>query len=148
MISISDTRGDPRWPGFCAAAQACGVHSMLCVPLRIDEQCIGTLTLYADQAAAFSGPDIRLVELFAALAALSLADAQRAEQLREAITSRDLIGQSKGIIMERFKVDVETAFDVLVRTSQALNVKLAEIARHLTQTGELMGAAPASPADE
>jgi hypothetical protein len=32
--------------------------------------------------------------------------------------------------------------------SQALNVKLAEIARHLTQTGELVGAAPASPADE
>lgn len=142
IIGISDTRDDMRWPEFSAAAQACGVCSMLCAPLWIDERCIGTLTLYSTRRAAFSRPDIQLLELFAALAALALAEAQRAEQLREAIISRDMIGQAKGILMERYKINGEAAFNILTRTSQALNVKLVAVARQLTETGEL----PAVPA--
>jgi GAF domain-containing protein len=143
LISISDTADDPRWPGFCAAAHACGVRSMLCAPLWGDEHCLGALTLSSHRAAAFGRSDIQLVQLFAALAALSLAEAQLAGQLREAMHSRDLIGQAKGILMERYKVDAEAAFAMLARASQALNVKLAAIARHLTETGELLGPVPA-----
>jgi len=144
VMCISDTSTEQRWPGFCTAAQAHGVRSMLCVPLRIGEQCLGTLTLFSHQVAAFGPPDVALVELFAALAALSLADAQRAGQLREAIASRDLIGQAKGILMERFKISEQDAFGRLSRASQALNLKLAEVARHLTETGELLGPGPSA----
>jgi hypothetical protein len=87
--------------------------------------------------------DIKLIELFAALAAITLAEAQRADHPREAITSRDLIGQAKGIIMERYKVSDQAAFAALVRTSQTLNMKLTSLARHLVETGELFN----SPGD-
>jgi len=137
IVIIADTRDKPRWPGFGAAALDCGVHSMLCAPLWVDEQCFGTLTLFSAEPAAFSQQDIRLLELFTALA---LAEAQRAEQLREAIRSRDLIGQAKGILMERERIDDKTAFGRLVRASQDLNVKLVEVARHLSETGEFLGA--------
>jgi GAF domain-containing protein len=140
VITISDTRDDMRWPEFTAAARACDVRSMLCAPLWIDERCIGTLTLYSPQRAAFSRRDERLIELFAVLAALALAEAQRAEQLREAILNRDVIGQAKGILMERYKVGDEAAFSALARTSQALNVKLTAVARHLIRTGEFLSA--------
>jgi GAF domain-containing protein len=144
-IIVRDTRDDARWPRFCAAAQACGVGSMLCVPLWSGERRLGALSLYADQPHAFSERDVRLIELLAALAALTLAEAQQAEQLRAAIASRDLIGQAKGILMERFGMDSEAAFGALVRVSQELNLKLSAIARHLTETGEFPGAAgPAS----
>jgi GAF domain-containing protein len=139
VICIADTGEDARWPGFCAAARACGVRSMLCAPLWIDEGCMGTLTLYSQQAGAFGPPDVRLIELFAALAALSLAEAQRTAHLREAMVNRDLIGQAKGILMERYKIGAEDAFAMLARASQDLNLKLAAIARHLTETGELLG---------
>jgi len=139
VIILEDTRDDARWPRFCAAAQACGVGSMLCVPLWAGERRLGALSLYADEPNAFSERDVQLVELFATLAAVALAEAQQAEQLRAAIASRDLIGQAKGILMERFGMDGESSFNVLVRVSQDLNVKLSAIARHLTETGELPG---------
>jgi GAF domain-containing protein len=144
VIVVDDTRDDVRWPRFCAAAQACGVSSMLCVPLWAGDRRLGALSLYADQPNAFNERDVRLIELFAALAALALAEAQQAEQLRAAIASRDLIGQAKGILMERFHLDSEAAFRALVRVSQDLNLKLSALARHLTETGELPGP-PAQP---
>lgn len=137
MIVVSDTGDDTRWPEFSAEAQAREVRSLLCAPLWASDRCMGSLTLYSQRPAAFSQQDVQLIELFAALAALALAEAQRTSQLREAITTRDLIGQAKGILMERYKISADTAFSTLNRTSQTLNVKLAAIARHLTQTGEL-----------
>jgi GAF domain-containing protein len=139
MIQVSDTTDDDRWPQFCADAQASGVRSMLCAPLWINEQRLGTLTLYAPQPAAFGKQDIQLIELFAALAALALADAQHNEQLRQAMTTRDIIGQAMGILMERYKVDSDAAFRALARASQARKMKVSAIARHLTETGELLG---------
>jgi len=139
---IADTRDEPRWPGFGAAALEWGVRSMLCAPLWIDERCFGALTLYSAEPGAFSRQDIQFVELFAALAALALAEALRAEQLRGAISTRDLIGQAKGILMERYKISGEAAFARLIRSSQATNVKLAEVARHVTETGKLLEAGP------
>jgi AmiR/NasT family two-component response regulator len=66
-----------------------------------------------------------------------------AELLRElseldaAVASRDLIGQAKGILMERFKLTPDQAFDLLRDRSQHLNIKLSELAEHLATTGEL-----------
>jgi len=65
------------------------------------------------------------------------------EQLNEALSSRDVIGQAKGILMERLHVTPEDAFDILRTSSQQLNLKLREIAERLTETGELVdGTAP------
>ena len=53
------------------------------------------------------------------------------------MTSRDLIGQAKGILMERFRLTAHQAFDVLSRVSQELNRKLVDVATELTETGAL-----------
>jgi AmiR/NasT family two-component response regulator len=57
--------------------------------------------------------------------------------LQQALLSRDVIGQAKGILMERLKVTPEVAFDVLREASSRLNVKLRELARQVAETGEL-----------
>jgi AmiR/NasT family two-component response regulator len=115
------------------------VRSMLCVPLWIDERSLGALSLYASQVAAFTDLHERVTTLLATFAALALAEAQRADQLHDALESRDVIGQAKGILMERHSITADAAFGVLSRVSQAENVKLAEIARQLVQTGKLQG---------
>jgi GAF domain-containing protein len=139
-VRVADTLADGRWGEFCATAAGLGVRSMLCVPLGVDERLVGTLSLFADRPAAFTDRDERLTTLFATLAALALADAQRAQQLRTALESRDLIGQAKGILMERNRITASEAFDRLSEQSQLRNVKLTVVAGHLVETGELLGA--------
>lgn len=51
--------------------------------------------------------------------------------LREALTSRDLIGQAKGILMASEGVSADEAFDILRRASQRMNVKLRDVAAQL-----------------
>jgi AmiR/NasT family two-component response regulator len=93
--------------------------------------------LYADRAAAFGDPHERVAVLLAAFAALALAEAQRAGQMHDALGNRDIIGQAKGVLMERHRITADAAFGVLSRVSQAENRKLAEVARRLVETGEL-----------
>jgi hypothetical protein len=57
--------------------------------------------------------------------------------LQQALLSRDVIGQAKGILMERLKCTPEDAFDLLRRSSQRLNVKLRDVARGLAESGEI-----------
>jgi GAF domain-containing protein len=138
LVQVADTSDEIRWPQFCATARACDVRSLLCMPLWINERNLGALTLYSSQAAAFGPGDRRLISLFATLAALALHEAQRTDQLREAISRRDVIGQAKGILMERHRINSDAAFATLSRASQAANAKLTEVARHLVETGELL----------
>jgi GAF domain-containing protein len=137
VFRIEDTRQEQRWPQFSAEAARLNVRSMLCVPLWVDERGLGALSLYADQAAAFSDLHERVTTLLATFAALALAEAQRADQMHEALGNRDVIGQAKGILMERHGVTADAAFGVLSRVSQAENMKLAGIARRFVETGEL-----------
>lgn len=136
-IEVTDMRTDTRWPEFAHAAVELGVHSMLCVPLWVDERRLGSLSLYAGSPAAFDGNARRLAELYATHAALALLEAQRAEQMQRAIASRDLIGQAKGVLMCRHHITAEQAFDVLKRASQVHNRKLVDIAETVAGTGEL-----------
>jgi hypothetical protein len=57
--------------------------------------------------------------------------------MQDALGNRDVIGQAKGLLMERHGVTPDAAFGVLSRVSQAENMKLAEIARRLVDTGKL-----------
>lgn len=139
IFRIEDTGRDERWPRFSAEAARMNVRSMLCVPLWIDERSLGALSLYAGQAAAFTDLHERVTILLATFAAHALAEAQRAGQLHDALDNRDFIGQAKGILMERHSITADAAFGVLSRVSQAENMKLAEIARHLAETGALPG---------
>jgi GAF domain-containing protein len=144
VIRIEDTREDLRWPDFNVAAVRLNVRSMLCVPLWIDERGLGALSLYADQAAAFSDLHERVTILLATFAALALAEAQRANQMHDALRNRDIIGQAKGILLDRHGITADAAFSVLSRVSQAENLKVAEIARRFVETGEL----PSGPGPE
>jgi signal transduction histidine kinase/DNA-binding response OmpR family regulator len=65
-------------------------------------------------------------------------------QLRQALQTNRTTGTAVGIIMTRYDLDAERAFQVLVRTSQQSNRKLHDIAEELVRTGELLGV-PSTP---
>lgn len=145
VIRIEDTRHDARWPQFCARAQEYGIRSLLCAPMWADERCLGTLSLYGEQPAVFTSYDEQITSLFATLAALALAEAQRTDQLRAALGNRDFIGQAKGILMHRDGITAEAAFACLTHASQKTNTKLVDVARRLAETGELASVPAAGP---
>lgn len=131
---------DERWPGFGPAAVLEGVDSILAVPFTYGTQ-IGALNLYARLPRAFSIVDRARGQMLASLAALALSTAQshededrRTANLNTALSTREVIGQAQGILMERERITAEQAFDVLRRASQRLNIKLREVAQDLIDT--------------
>ena len=136
-IRVDDLATETRWPGYAERALALGVASMLCVPLSVDEQQLGSVSLYATDRAAFTLADEYVARLFASQAALALAEAHRADQMRHALSSRDVIGQAKGILLERHRITADEAFRLLSRHSQQVNRKLVDVARALAETGTL-----------
>ncbi len=140
IVRVDDVGADDRWPEFAREASALGVGSMMCFQLFVEGDQLGALNIYARTAGVFDdeGQDIGL--LFASHAAVALAGAEHESHLRTGLTTRDLIGQAKGILMERHKITAEQAFGVLARVSQELNRKLVEVAREVTATGAVPGA--------
>ena len=57
--------------------------------------------------------------------------ARETEQLRRALETRDIIGQAKGMLMERFDIDATAAFALLVKLSQDSNTRLVDVAQKL-----------------
>ena len=86
LVCIDDTHDEQRWPEFTARAVELGVRSVICVPLWVSEDVLGTLSLYSQQDRVF-GPYVQVTELVAAHAALALATATLVQQLRSAFST-------------------------------------------------------------
>jgi hypothetical protein len=100
---------------------------------------LGALNLHSKAANAFGEASRTVGLVFAAHAAVALSSAIHDEQMEDALQSRDVIGQAKGILMAREGVDAQEAFDMLRRASQRLNVKLRDVASGVIDRS---GAAP------
>jgi GAF domain-containing protein len=138
-VRIHDIDHEERWPRFAAEAREEGMRSMLCFQLFVAGDTLGALNLYSRQANAFTEESETIGLVFASHASIALAGAQKEEHLRAAIGTRDLIGQAKGILMERFKITAVQAFEVLARSSSHTNRKLEDVADELCATGTLPG---------
>ncbi len=92
---------------------------------------MGALNFYAERPHAFDQESVELGLVFATHISLAWAVVRRQEQFRSALASRDLIGQAKGMIMERYRVDAVHAFELLKRLSQISNSKVVDVAQAL-----------------
>ncbi|WP_265446361.1 GAF and ANTAR domain-containing protein [Flexivirga meconopsidis] len=132
---------DDQWGGWGPAAARLGIESALATQLSgRDGRRLGALNLFWRQPHAFDSNDIAFATLFSRHAAIALEVAQTQEGLRTALDARKLIGQAQGILMERYRLDPDRAFEVLRRFSQEKNLKLRDVAAHLVGTGSLPAA--------
>lgn len=135
VIRIDDVALDERWPAYCRdAVEQTPIRSIMSFQLFADHQMMGALNFYAEQPDAFDNDAVELGLIFATHTALAWKLVRREEQFRSALASRDIIGQAKGMIMERFKVDAVQAFELLKRLSQNSNTALAVVARQLVES--------------
>jgi hypothetical protein len=141
-VHSPDLRGESNWPRYGPSAAERGYLSVLSTALLPDvtpPRLSGALNVYSTAAGKLGDDTTRAQTLLLAThAALALAGTRavqlaelREAHLRRALDTRDMIGQAKGILMQRRGLTAEEAFDLLRRTSQDLNVKLAELANTL-----------------
>lgn len=137
-----DLRRDRRWPRYGTEAAEAGFHAQLAALLT--ENGSGkrsALNIYSHSPHVFDQASIETAEVFAAHAAVAMGFVHTVENLSDAITSRQMIGQAVGIVMERYQLSEGRAFDFLVRVSRNSNTKVsviaADIITGLNKRGEI-----------
>lgn len=140
-VLVADLGVDDRWPLLGARTAARGIRSWLSVPVPSGtHRAPDVLTLLADRPHAFDAPSVAAAERFAAELAVAVHHVRTVVGLEQALHRRDIIGQAKGVLVERHTVSSEEAFAALVRRSQHSNTKLVEIARQeLKEVGSRNG---------
>jgi GAF domain-containing protein len=132
LVRIDDLSAELRWPDFVKdAVKLTPVRAVLSVPLFTARRHSAALNLYAAETGVFGEDSIELGLLFATQTALVWSLIRRSEQFKSALASRDIIGQAKGIVMERFGLDAVDAFELIKKLSQDSNTPVAEIARRM-----------------
>lgn len=140
VITSGDLANDDRWPKWGQQiARELGVQSSLSYRLFTSGRSLGALNLFSRRTNAFTDEDVLDGLALAAHVAVALAAAMKEDQLLRALRTRTTIGQAQGILMERFDIDADHAFDVLRRVSSQSNRKLREIAAELVQNRRTPG---------
>ena len=146
LTEIADTRSESRWPDYTRRAAERGNLSSLSIPLPIDPdaEVTGALNIYARRPKAFDDASRSVATRFAPYAAVATGNLyayqsarDMADNLQNALASRAVIDQAKGILIERHKLTADQAFQMLAQASMNANRKVRDVADHLVRTGEL-----------
>jgi GAF domain-containing protein len=134
IIHVADLTTDERFPLYARdALTETPIRSVMAFQMWIAGEQMGALNVYAETTHAF-GPQTREIGLvFASHSSVAWNAARRDEQFKRALTSRDVIGQAKGMLMERYGVNAIQAFDLLRKLSQDSNTPLIQIAADLIE---------------
>lgn len=132
VVRVDDLRTETRWPQYVSDAQAAiPFRSILSLRMFTATDSFGSLTLFATPPNAFAPEVEEIASVFAAHATAAWASAVRGAQYADALASRDIIAQAKGMVMERFHIDALAAFALLSRLSQDTNTRVIDVAHQL-----------------
>ena len=154
LILLKDMATEKRWPSYTPVALEVGARSSLSVPLPVENYLVGALNLYATRPGAFTDHSVRVGVSLAAhiTAALSYAESatahrDRVEQLNQALESRGIIEQAKGMIMVQQRCSADKAFALLRKLSMDENIRLQDLATSLvaSASGQPVRVRPISP---
>ncbi len=134
---VCNTETDERWPVWGPRVAREGAGSVLAIRLATETETLGALNLYAAAPDAFTRDDVDLALVYAVHATNAMQSARLITGLSTAVQSRHLIGVAQGILMSRYDLSMDEAFEVLRRYSSHANVKLRDIAALVAETRAL-----------
>lgn len=127
-----------RWPDFAAVAAKAGVASVHAVPMRLRDAVVGALNLFGATPGSLKDSDLRLAQALADVATISLIQDRAAvdrtlvnEQLQNALDSRVILEQAKGVLSHSGDLDMPAAYAALRTYARDHNIKLTELSRAL-----------------
>jgi GAF domain-containing protein len=143
VVRVSDVRQESgRWPEFSATASRLSLAGVAAIPMRLDNQIIGALNLYSSAPRAWSDESIAVAQVMADVATSYLVNAsklrqqqQLSEQLQEALESRVVIEQAKGIIAYQHSFTVDQAYQRMRAHARNNNASLRVVAEAVVAVG-------------
>ncbi len=139
-VLVDDLASSERFGVEPKMVSSSGVKSSFSIPLKAGPHTIGVLNLYSLSTQAFSEEDRSIALLLSHSAAAALVNVeayqdakQLTDQLQQALESRAVIDQAKGILVATEGITPEAAFDRLRKTSQMANIPVREIAAELVK---------------
>ncbi len=141
VFRVRDLEQETRWPFYVVQALKQGARSMISLPLTAQGIVVGALNLYSHEPEAFDAESTSLalvvaghIGLASEVSAAFFRHRDLAEQLADALRSRAVIEQAKGVIMADRRCNADTAFGVLRDMSQRENRKLRDIAQRIVDS--------------
>ena len=146
VIRVTDVRQQPtRWPEFSAFATRLSVAGVAAIPMRLAEQVIGALNLYSPEPRDWSDEDMAVAGVLADVATSYMVNAsklhqqeQLSEQLQEALESRVIIEQAKGITAQQHALSIDQAYQRMRRHARTNNASLRTVAEAIVAVGLLV----------
>lgn len=133
----ADTLRDTRWPDYSGEALRRGVRSSLALRHEFPPMTV-VLTVSSVRPNAIDSQQVPLAATLAAFGGAVIAnasaygDAQReAVQLRNAVESRSVVDQAKGILMHAYGCSAAEALERMRRVSQTRHVKVTDVAKQI-----------------
>ena len=143
MVHCPDLGTGTRYPAYTEdIVRLTPIRSVLSFGLRLQDRNLGVLTVYGRRPGSFDDDAVRRAAVLADHATVAIdaaASADRADNLEIALQRNRITGTAVGILVERLRLTPAQAFDLLWVKSQHTNRKLADLAAHLVETGELTG---------
>ena len=146
-VTVGDiTAGEAgsRWPDYTVAAKAAGIQAVAGIPMLAEATAIGAVNLYDGQSRSWSADDLRVAAIFASIAtgyvvhASAARQHQRtAEQLQQALDTRLIIEQAKGVLAAKGDTTVDDAFQRLRKYARSHNARIHDVCRDVV-AGDLV----------
>jgi GAF domain-containing protein len=131
-----------RWPAYWAAARERGLGATAGIPLRLGDQAVGAVELYAEGRRAWPAEDLEAAVVLADMVTAYLINAskirqqeQLTEQLQSALESRTVIEQAKGMIAARNSVTIDDAFELIRRHARTHHVTVRAVSDAIVNLG-------------
>jgi GAF domain-containing protein len=138
-----------RWPRFAREALAAGFRSVHAIPMRLRGSVIGALNLFHTETGEMQPVEVEAAQALADVATIAIIQHRAAfeaqtlnEQLTQALNTRVVIEQAKGMVAEREGLGMEEAFVRLRNHARNHNRRLADIAQEV-----IAGTQPAATLD-
>jgi hypothetical protein len=118
---------------------------MVSVRLTSHTDVLGGINLYGRARGSFADDAYDLALIYGVHASIAMQAARTVSGLQTALGSRHQIGVAQGMLMERYGLSIDRAFETLARVASTTNTKLRDVAAHVVAEGDLPQA-PASTA--
>jgi len=143
VVRVTDVRQESaRWPDYSATAKQLGVAGVAGIPMRFDGEIIGALNIYSSQPREWSDQDIAVAVVLADAATSYVLNASKlhdqeelSKQLEEALESRIVIEQAKGITAQKKSVTIDHAYQLMRGHARNNHASLRTVAAAIVEVG-------------
>jgi GAF domain-containing protein len=142
VVAVADLAEAPGWGAYGQAAREAGIAAILGVPMRLDGEKIGTLNIYSNTRRDWPEEDLGAARVLADVATSYLINASKLaqqrrinEQLQEALDSRVIIEQAKGVLSAERGISIDEAFELLRRHARSHRASLRSVAEAVVNLG-------------